>query len=185
MMSDPPTKCGNLRYAITYVIWVNKKTESFEYHWLRAFAMFDIISFPASWKGIGRHFKFFVMLCYLQKANINILWQCICILTLYFYLIKTVKKLQTLFSISQTFSILKYLYFSATLQRLCPVLTTSVWIVAPTRTSHCVRRAAFSSTLKTTPTDQSTTPMSSYIHAISMTSIYIYIFYKNIYFLQH
>ena len=27
-----PTKCGNLLYAITYVIWANQKTESFEYH---------------------------------------------------------------------------------------------------------------------------------------------------------
>jgi len=33
--------------AITYnVILANQKTESFEYHWLRALAMFDVMSFP-------------------------------------------------------------------------------------------------------------------------------------------
>jgi len=53
-----PTKCGNLLYAITYVIWANQKTESFEYHCLRALAMFDETSFPAILLGIGRQFKF-------------------------------------------------------------------------------------------------------------------------------
>jgi len=49
---------GNWRYAITYnVIWENQKTESFEYHWLRALAMFDVTSFPAILSGIERHFK--------------------------------------------------------------------------------------------------------------------------------
>jgi len=41
-------------YHNDYVIWANQKTESFVYHWLRALAMFDEMSFPA----IGRHFKF-------------------------------------------------------------------------------------------------------------------------------
>ena len=36
----PDKNSGNLHYAITYnVIWANQKTESFEYHWLRALAM--------------------------------------------------------------------------------------------------------------------------------------------------
>ena len=52
-------KCVNLRYAITYnVISANHKTESFQYHWLRALAMFDVMTFPAILLGIGRHFKF-------------------------------------------------------------------------------------------------------------------------------
>ena len=59
MTSDTQQKCGNLRYTMTYnVIWANQKTESFEYHWLRALAMFDITSFPAILSGIGHHFKF-------------------------------------------------------------------------------------------------------------------------------
>ena len=59
MTSDAQHKRGNLRFAITYsVIWANQKTELFEYHWLRALAMFDAMSFPAILLGIGRHFKF-------------------------------------------------------------------------------------------------------------------------------
>ena len=49
MTSDARRKCRNLHYAITYsVIWANQKTESLKYHWLRALAMFDVTSFPAS-----------------------------------------------------------------------------------------------------------------------------------------
>ena len=59
MTSDTQQKCGKLRYTMTYnVIWANQKTESFEYHWLRALAMFDVTSFPAILSGIGQHFKF-------------------------------------------------------------------------------------------------------------------------------
>jgi len=48
MMSDARQKRGNLSNAILYnVIWANKKTESFEYHWLCAFAMFDVTSFAS------------------------------------------------------------------------------------------------------------------------------------------
>jgi len=57
-MSDARQKRGKLRYTIAYVIWANKKTESFEYHWFRALAMFDVTSFLAILSGIGRHFKF-------------------------------------------------------------------------------------------------------------------------------
>jgi len=58
MTFDARQKCGNLRYAITYnVIWANYKTESFEYHWLRALAKFDMTSFPTILLSIGRHFK--------------------------------------------------------------------------------------------------------------------------------
>jgi len=32
-------KHRNFRYAITYVIWANQKTESFEHHWLHAIVM--------------------------------------------------------------------------------------------------------------------------------------------------
>jgi len=40
-------KRGNLRYVVTYnAILTNQKTESFEYHWLRALVMFDVTSFP-------------------------------------------------------------------------------------------------------------------------------------------
>ena len=57
-MSDAGQKHGNLRYAITYnVIWANQMTESFKYQWLRALAMFDVMSFPAILSGIERHFK--------------------------------------------------------------------------------------------------------------------------------
>ena len=35
-----------------------QKTELFEYHWLRALAMFNIMSLPVILSGIGRHFKF-------------------------------------------------------------------------------------------------------------------------------
>jgi len=53
-------KCGNLHYAIMYnVIWANQKTESFEYHWLRTLAMFDVTSFPTILSVIGCQF----MLC--------------------------------------------------------------------------------------------------------------------------
>jgi len=38
MTADAWQKCGNVRYAITY-IWANQKSKSFEYHWLRALAM--------------------------------------------------------------------------------------------------------------------------------------------------
>jgi len=58
MTSDARQKCGNLRYAITYVIWTNQKTESFESHWLRALAMFDVTIFPAILSCIRHHFKF-------------------------------------------------------------------------------------------------------------------------------
>ena len=57
-MSDARQKRGKLRYTIAYVIWANKKTESFEYHWFRALAMFDVTSFLAILSCIGRHFKF-------------------------------------------------------------------------------------------------------------------------------
>ena len=45
-----PTKCGNLRYLITFkIIWANQKTELFEYYCLRARAMV--------WRyGLFRHF---------------------------------------------------------------------------------------------------------------------------------
>jgi len=59
MTSAARQKRGNLRYAITYnVIWANQKTESVEYHRLRALAMFKIMNFFANSLGIGRHFKF-------------------------------------------------------------------------------------------------------------------------------
>jgi len=59
MTSDARQKCGNLHYAIRCnVIWANQKTESFEYHWLRALAVFDQMSFPAILSSIGHHFKF-------------------------------------------------------------------------------------------------------------------------------
>jgi len=58
MTSDAQQKCGNLRYALTYVIWANQKTESFKYYLLCALAMFDVTSFPAILSGIGSHFKF-------------------------------------------------------------------------------------------------------------------------------
>ena len=55
----PDKKCGNLRYDITYnVIFANQKTESFEYHWLSALAMFDVTRFPAILSCIGRHLMF-------------------------------------------------------------------------------------------------------------------------------
>jgi len=58
MTSDARQIHGNLRYAMTNnVIWANQKTESFECHWLRALAMFDVTSFPAILSGIRRHFK--------------------------------------------------------------------------------------------------------------------------------
>ena len=70
MTSDASQKCGNLRYAITYNVWANQKTESFEYHWLHALAMFDIMSFPAIFSAIGLHFKFwrYVNWCYTLKT---------------------------------------------------------------------------------------------------------------------
>ena len=43
MMSHAWQKCGNLHYAITYIIWTNQKTE---HHWLCALAMFDVTTFP-------------------------------------------------------------------------------------------------------------------------------------------
>jgi len=53
-------KCGNLRYAITYnVIWANQRTESFERHWLRALAMFDVTRFSTILSGVGRRFIFY------------------------------------------------------------------------------------------------------------------------------
>ena len=59
MTSDAQQKYGNLHNAITYnIILANQKTESVEYHWLRALAIFDITSFPAILLGIRRHFKF-------------------------------------------------------------------------------------------------------------------------------
>ena len=59
LTSDARQKCGNLRYIITYIaIWANQKTESFEYQWLHALEIFDVMSFPAILSGIGRHFKF-------------------------------------------------------------------------------------------------------------------------------
>jgi len=52
-------KRGFLCYVITYnIIWANQITESFEYHWLLALAMFDVMSFPAILSSIGRYFKF-------------------------------------------------------------------------------------------------------------------------------
>ena len=58
MTSDARQKHQNLCHAITYnVIWANQKTESFEYHWLPALAMFDVTSFCAILSGIRRHFK--------------------------------------------------------------------------------------------------------------------------------
>ena len=60
MTSDAWQKCGNIRYATTYiVIWAYQKTESFEYHWLHTLAMFDVTSFPAILSDIRRHFRFF------------------------------------------------------------------------------------------------------------------------------
>jgi len=50
------TREFTLRHNV-HVIWANQKTESFEYHWLRTLAMFDVTSFPAILSGIGRHFK--------------------------------------------------------------------------------------------------------------------------------
>ena len=76
MTSDARQKCGNLRYAVTYiVIWANQKTESFEYHWLCALAMFDVMNFPVILSGIlsgiGRHFMFcrYVISMCLIKQN--------------------------------------------------------------------------------------------------------------------
>jgi len=40
------------------VIWANQKTESFEYHWLRALAIFNVTSFSATLSCNGHHFKF-------------------------------------------------------------------------------------------------------------------------------
>ena len=40
---------------------------TFQYHWLRALAMFDITSFPAILSGIGRHFTFYRYVNWLQK----------------------------------------------------------------------------------------------------------------------
>ena len=47
------TLCHNLQCH-----WANQETESFEYHWLHACAMFDVTKFPAILSGIGHHFKF-------------------------------------------------------------------------------------------------------------------------------
>jgi len=59
-MTSDTQKCENLCYAITYnIILANQKTESFEYHWLGALAMFDITSFPDILSGIRRHFNNF------------------------------------------------------------------------------------------------------------------------------
>ena len=74
----PNKKCGNLRYAITYVIWANQKNESFEYHWLCALAMFDVTSFPAILSGIQRHFKFcrYNNCCKMRNVcAVQILWK--------------------------------------------------------------------------------------------------------------
>jgi len=56
--SDAWQKCGNLHTAITNVIWVNQKTDSLEFHWLRALAISDVMRFPAILSGIQRHLKF-------------------------------------------------------------------------------------------------------------------------------
>jgi len=62
-MPDKTRECMLLQ---TYnVIWANQKM----YHWLRAFAMFDLTSFPAILSGIGHHFKF----C--QKLMIASAWR--------------------------------------------------------------------------------------------------------------
>ena len=59
MTPDARQKCENLRCAVANnVIWANQKTVSFEYHWLRALAMFNVTSLPATLSSIGRHFKF-------------------------------------------------------------------------------------------------------------------------------
>jgi len=59
MTSDARQNCASLRFAImNNVIWANRKTESFEYLWLRELVMFDVTSFPTILLGIGRHFKF-------------------------------------------------------------------------------------------------------------------------------
>jgi len=67
MTYDGWQKCGNLCYAIMYnVNWANQKTETFEYYWVCALAMFDVISFPSILSGIWRHFKFrYVMVIYI------------------------------------------------------------------------------------------------------------------------
>jgi len=69
----PDKNAGNLRFAITYiVICANQKTESFDYHWLRALAMFDVTSFPAILWGIGRYFTFCRYVnCYNLKDKVN------------------------------------------------------------------------------------------------------------------
>jgi len=64
------------------VIWANQKTESFEYHWLRALAMFDVKSFPTILSGIGRHFK----LC--RYVN----WACGCVCFRYY--VETITQLR-------------------------------------------------------------------------------------------
>jgi len=71
-MSDAWQKCGNLHYAIIYnVIWANHKTEHFEYHWLRALAMFHVTSFPAILWDIERQFKFcwYVNYCQITRRG--------------------------------------------------------------------------------------------------------------------
>ena len=58
VISYGPTKGGKLRNVITHdFIWVNQKTESSVYHWLRAQAMFDVTPLPRICRDIGCHFK--------------------------------------------------------------------------------------------------------------------------------
>ena len=46
MMSDVPTKGGNLPYVITHsIVWTNQKTDVFLYHLLTAHALFDVTCF--------------------------------------------------------------------------------------------------------------------------------------------
>ena len=72
MTSAARQKRGNSRYAITYVIWANQKTKSFEYHWLRTLAMFDVTSFPAILSGIPCHFKLCRYVNYFMVWDIQI-----------------------------------------------------------------------------------------------------------------
>ena len=71
MTSYARQKCGNLHYAILYnLIWTNQRTESFEYHWLRALPMFDITRFSAILSGIGRLFIFCRYVNYIASTTV-------------------------------------------------------------------------------------------------------------------
>jgi len=64
------------RYAASHsVIWTISGLWIFEYHSLRALAMFDVTSFPTFLSGNGRHFKFCRYGIYVvEHVEVHVFW---------------------------------------------------------------------------------------------------------------